>query len=285
MPANRFAKWAGSYRPPLENAGLPGLKGLTLPKPQAFRGVEPGQPSNPTASERGLTGLKPAPAPAHPRPSYNPETPPARTPVPYPKPLEGCSNPSNPSPGAMGLTLAGSRTEEVRGFEAVQTRQTHQTPNLYDAEQEIAPCATTGPAGDTPEAWQTWMNRRLLVWMARELSRAETMGIVWSEAEDAWHRRHGAPSDSGRCAGCGRRMLDVPGMSLPDGAVVHIGDPAEFDCLIAYGVQWRQTASAALVSLLEEQAAVAEFAGGLARAAAERQAWTEMIGKPDGAEQ
>ena len=48
-------------------------------------------------------------------------------------------------------------------------------------------------------------------------------------------------------------------------------------------VQWRQAASDALVSLLEEQAAIAEFAGGLARAAAERQAWAEMIGKPDGA--
>jgi hypothetical protein len=71
----------------------------------------------------------------------------------------------------------------------------------------------------------------------------------------------------------------APGMSLLDGAVVHVG----FDCLIAHGVQWRQAASAALVSLLEEQAAIAEFVGGQARAAAERQAWTEMIGKPDGA--
>jgi hypothetical protein len=183
----------------------------------------------------------------------------------------------------MGLTPSGSKVEEIRGLEAVQTRQTHQTPNFNDAEHEIVLRAATGPVGDTPEAWRAWMNRRLPAWMARGLSRVKAMGIVWSEAEDIWHRRHGAPPDPDRCAGCGRRMLDALGMSLPDGAVVHVGDPAEFDCLIAYGVQWRQTASAALVSLLEEQAAVAEFAGGLARAAAERQTWTEMIGKPDGA--
>jgi len=41
-------------------------------------------------------------------------------------------------------------------------------------------------------------------------------------------------------------MLDSPGMTLLDGAVVHVG----FDCLIAHGVQWRQAASDALVSLL-----------------------------------
>src|SRR4051812_18386304 len=89
---NRFAKWAGSYRPSLENAGL------TLPKPQALRGIEPGQPSNPTARERGLTGLKSAPAPAHLHQSYNPEAPPVQIPVPNRKLLEGCSNPSNPNP-------------------------------------------------------------------------------------------------------------------------------------------------------------------------------------------
>jgi hypothetical protein len=141
----------------------------------------------------------------------------------------------------------------------------------------------TGPADDDPAAWLAWMQSRIAVWQARGLSGAEVSQIVWSEAESAWHLRHHPTADPNRCAGCGKLMLDAPGMSLPDGAVVHVGDPAQFDCLIAHGAQWRQTASDALMSLLEEQAAIAEFAGGLARAAAERQAWAEMIGKPDGA--
>jgi hypothetical protein len=135
-----------------------------------------------------------------------------------------------------------------------------------------------GPADDDPAAWLAWMRSRIAVWQARGRSGAEVSHSVWSEAESAWHLRHHPTADPNRCAGCGRRMLDAPGMSLPDGEVVHVG----FDCLIAYGVQWRQAASDALVSLLEEQAAVAEFAVGLGRAATERLTWTEMIGKPNG---
>jgi hypothetical protein len=147
------------------------------------------------------------------------------------------------------------------------------------ARQEV----TSGPVRDDVTSWKSWMQSRIAVWQARGWSGAEVLQIVWSEAESAWHLRHHPTADPNRCAGCGKLMLDAPGMSLPDGAVVHVGDPAQFDCLIAHGAQWRQTASDALMSLLEEQAAIAEFAGGLARAAAERQAWAEMIGKPDGA--
>jgi hypothetical protein len=136
-----------------------------------------------------------------------------------------------------------------------------------------------GPVGDDPAAWLAWMKSRIAVWRAHGRSGAEVSQIVWSEAESAWHLRHHPAADPNRCAGCGRRMFDAPGMSLLDGGVVHVG----FDCLIAHGAQWRQAASDALMSLLEEQAAIAEFVGGLARAAAERRAWAEMIGKSEGA--
>ena len=71
-------------------------------------------------------------------------------------------------------------------------------------------------------------------------------------------------------------MLDGPGMRLLDGAVVHVGNPGEFDCLILYGQKWRGAASAALVLLLEKLAAIAEFDGRLDREATERLARNEV---------
>jgi hypothetical protein len=142
-----------------------------------------------------------------------------------------------------------------------------------DKREKIDP----GPADDDPAAWVTWMRSRIPIWLARGRSGAEVSQNVWSEAENAWHLRHHRPADPNRCAGCGRWMLDSPGMTLPDGAVVHIGDPAQFDCLIIYGAHWRQAASAALVSQLEERAAIAEVDGGLNREAAQRLAWNEVI--------
>jgi hypothetical protein len=106
-----------------------------------------------------------------------------------------------------------------------------------------------GPIGDTLQAWRAWMNYRIQAWMARRLSRAEAMHSVWSEAEGIWHRRHGAPPDPDRCAGCGEWMLDGPGMRFSDGAVVHFGNPDRFDCLILYGQEWRSAASAGLIAL------------------------------------
>jgi hypothetical protein len=107
----------------------------------------------------------------------------------------------------------------------------------------------TGPAGDDAAAWRAWMRRRIPVWQARGLTTAEAARSVWSEAEDAWHRRHGATPDPDRCAGCGEWMLDGPGIRLPDGVVVHFGNPGRLDCLIIYGEAWRAAASAGLVAL------------------------------------
>jgi hypothetical protein len=106
-----------------------------------------------------------------------------------------------------------------------------------------------GPIGDTLQAWRAWMNFRLLRWMARGLSLDEARRSMWSEAEGIWHRRHGAPPDPDRCAGCGEWMLDGPGMRLLDGAVVHFGNPDWLDCLLIYGAQWRGAASAGLAAL------------------------------------
>jgi hypothetical protein len=106
-----------------------------------------------------------------------------------------------------------------------------------------------GPIGDTPQAWRAWMNYRIQAWMARRLSRSEAMHSVWAEAECIWHCRNGAAPNPDRCAGCGEWMLDGPGIRLPDGAVVHFGNPDRFNCLLLYGQEWRGAASAALLAL------------------------------------
>jgi hypothetical protein len=142
---------------------------------------------------------------------------------------------------------------------------------------------STGPADDDPAAWLAWMRSRIAVWQARGWSSAEVSQIVWSEAECAWDLRHHPAADPNRCAGCGRWMLDAPGMTMFGGAVVHVGGPVQLDCLIVYGEQWRRAASAALVALLEERMAIAEIDGGLDRDAAEWLTWAEVTGKPKGA--
>jgi hypothetical protein len=141
----------------------------------------------------------------------------------------------------------------------------------------------TGPAGNDPAAWLAWMRSRIAVWQARGRSGAEVSQIVWSEAECAWSLRHHPVADPNRCAGCGRWMLDAPGMTMLGGAVVHVGGPVQLDCLIVYGEQWRQAASGALVALLKERVAIAEFEGGLDREAAEWLAWAEVTEKLEGA--
>jgi hypothetical protein len=108
---------------------------------------------------------------------------------------------------------------------------------------------TSGPAGDSADAWRSWMRGRLPIWRARGLSAREAARLVWSEAESAWYLRHHPPADPDRCAGCGEWMLDGPGMRMLDGAVIHFGNPDRLDCLILYGETWCAAASAGLVAL------------------------------------
>jgi TubC N-terminal docking domain len=106
-----------------------------------------------------------------------------------------------------------------------------------------------GPVGDDLPAWRAWMNRRYAVWRTRGYSRAEALGIVWGEAEVVWHKRHGAAPDPTRCAGCGERLPSGAGIQMLDGAVVHVGDPEQVECLAVYGAQWRGAASVGLMAL------------------------------------
>jgi TubC N-terminal docking domain len=106
-----------------------------------------------------------------------------------------------------------------------------------------------GPAGDDLPAWQSWMNRRYTVWRTRGFSQAEARRIVWGEAENAWHLRHQPVVDPDRCAGCGKRLPAGTGQRQIDGAVVHIGDPEQVECLAIHGAQWRSAASVGRMAL------------------------------------
>jgi hypothetical protein len=110
------------------------------------------------------------------------------------------------------------------------------------ARDEVA----AGPAGNSVDAWRSWMRSREPAWRARGLPAAEVSYSVWSETESTWHLRHHPMVDPDRCAGCGEWMLDSPGMRLLDGAMIHFGNPDRLNCLILYGEAWRSTALAAL---------------------------------------
>jgi hypothetical protein len=118
------------------------------------------------------------------------------------------------------------------------------------AEQRLAKVrATDSPVGDDLPAWQAWMRPRYAYRLRRGYSRAEAWRIVWGDAEVEWHKRHGARPDPDRCAGCGERLMPGEGRRLPDGAVVHGGDPEKVECLAVYGAQWRGAASVALMAM------------------------------------
>ena len=80
----------------------------------------------------------------------------------------------------------------------------------------------------------------------------------WQEAERfafgelilAWHRRHGASPDPGRCAGCGDDLAGASGPTVDsDGTCVHFDVVRGVHCLIAFGARWRSAAVAGLEAL------------------------------------
>jgi hypothetical protein len=93
------------------------------------------------------------------------------------------------------------------------------------------------------------MNARLRGRLAKGWSRADARSATWDEAEDEWHRRHGTVPDPDHCAGCGRLLIDYPGMPLTDGARVHLDAVHGLDCLVAYDVRCRGAARAGLLAL------------------------------------
>jgi hypothetical protein len=123
-------------------------------------------------------------------------------------------------------------------------------PASHAAAERLAKVrATDSPAGDDLPAWRVWMRPRYAYRLRRGFSRAEAWRIVWGEAEWEWHRRHGAVPGPDRCAGCGERLAAGEGLRLPDGAVVHVGDPEVIECPAVYGAQWRGAASVRLMAL------------------------------------
>jgi hypothetical protein len=98
------------------------------------------------------------------------------------------------------------------------------------------------PASDAPDDWRQWLQDRTDYWLGLGYLPIEAGRIAWGEAENVWHWRHGAEPSLDRCAGCDALMLDDPGMSLPDGAAVHVGQDQGLECLIAYGQKWRGAA-------------------------------------------
>jgi hypothetical protein len=123
-------------------------------------------------------------------------------------------------------------------------------PASHAATERLAKVTVTdSPAGDDRPALREWMTGRYVYRLRRGFSRAEAWRIVWGEAEDEWHQRHGAVPEPDRCAGCGERLMPGEGLELPDGAVVHLGDPEVVECPAVYGAQWRGSASVALMRL------------------------------------
>ncbi|WP_157599379.1 hypothetical protein [Skermanella aerolata] len=108
---------------------------------------------------------------------------------------------------------------------------------------------TPAPASDTPEDWRLWLKDRTDHWLEHGLLSIEAGRVAWGEAENVWHRRHGAEPSFDRCAGCDAFMLDGPGMSLLDGAVVHVGQDYGLECLTAYGQKWRGAAYVGLMAM------------------------------------
>jgi hypothetical protein len=105
------------------------------------------------------------------------------------------------------------------------------------------------PASDTPDDWRLWLKDRTDHWLGRGFLPIEAGRIAWGEAENVWHRRHGAEPSLDRCAGCNAFMLDGPGMSLLDDAAVHLGQDYGLGCLIAYGEKWRGAAYVGLAAM------------------------------------
>jgi len=105
------------------------------------------------------------------------------------------------------------------------------------------------PKGDTPAAWRVWYRARIQ--HHKRLGRDDILAgsLAWGEAENIWHRRHGAKSDPSKCAGCGGLLSGRERLPLGDDAAVHWAEGAGLDCLAAYGTRWRAEATAGLAAL------------------------------------
>jgi hypothetical protein len=103
-------------------------------------------------------------------------------------------------------------------------------------------------AGWDAADWQAYFDERAAI---REFDgqrpRVEAERLAWGELLVEWHKAHGAPPPSSRCAGCGKPIGGSPAMTLADAARVH--DVASYECLLKYGRRWRAAAAKALTSM------------------------------------
>ena len=115
--------------------------------------------------------------------------------------------------------------------------------------QALRPARSKTPDSDTPAAWRVWYRARIQ--HHNRLGRDDDLAgsLTWGEAENIWHRRHGAKPDPSKCAGCGELLSGRERLTLGDGAAVHWDEGTGFDCLAAHGVRWRAYATAGLVAL------------------------------------
>jgi hypothetical protein len=107
------------------------------------------------------------------------------------------------------------------------------------------------PRGDTTDDWFRWHAARVRRWTTMPShSIAEAAAIAWGEAENAWHRRHGATWQQSSCAGCEGLISGRACIVLADGVRVHLDDACGTDCLTADGARWRGVATAGLIALV-----------------------------------
>jgi hypothetical protein len=166
-----------------------------------------------------------------------------------------------PNPSTSG-TLKDA-TEVTQAAEPTVTRVTGASPD--EGVTQVTPHPMPGlprnhvddqtsnpgnPSNPGSNEWRDLFEKRAAI---RELdgqrSCAEAERLAFGDAILEWHRRHGARPDSRRCAGCDDELPGEGGVSLCDGARLHLDGVRGVDCIIAYGHRWRSAAVAALQTL------------------------------------
>jgi hypothetical protein len=105
---------------------------------------------------------------------------------------------------------------------------------------------------DTAEAWSwhEWQAARIVHWFGGGHPWDESQRLAFGELILAWHGRHGALPDPGRCAGCDDEFPGEGGLVVDrDGARVHFDGSRGVHCIIAFGRRWRGAAVAGLRAL------------------------------------
>ena len=121
---------------------------------------------------------------------------------------------------------------------------------LAQAGHAPPPVAKAGRPAAEPSFWRDCFEERAA---HRQYDggypRIEAEQLAFGEVILEWHRRHGAPPDHHRCAGCSDALSGEVALILADGAHVHFGGIHGVKCIVSYGAKWRGAAVAALREL------------------------------------